>query len=180
MADLTLFPPPPIVSHRDGRIITSSLEVARVFKKNHRDVVKAIKNLACSERFQLRNFAQLIRQYEAGKGALRTQAIYEITREGFMLLAMGFTGPEAMQFKEQFIEAFLELERRVLLDPMARIRERWFSKREKSGWRAVDTRPRRGPCGAGNCANCLPRTPCSVRPTWPSTWASTATAPATR
>jgi len=54
---------------------------------------KAIKNLECPEDFGRRNFAPSNYLNEQGK----QQPAYEITRDGFVLLAMGFTGPKAMR-----------------------------------------------------------------------------------
>lgn len=84
----------------------SSLKVAERFGKRHDDVLKAIRNLGCSPDFYLRNFAEVIREYSNGKGGLQSGPAYEITRDGFALLAMGFTGPEAMKWKEAYISAF--------------------------------------------------------------------------
>lgn len=43
----------------------------------------------------------------------RTYPYYQITRDGFVLLVMGFTGPEALQFQVAYIERFNEMERRL-------------------------------------------------------------------
>lgn len=81
---------------------TNSLLVAKRFKKHHRDVLRAIRNLGCSEEFRLRNFAQSSFINEQGK----TYPCYLMTKDGFSMLAMGFTGREADQWKEAYIEAF--------------------------------------------------------------------------
>lgn len=87
-------------------VTISSLKVAERFGKRHDDVLKAIRNLGCSPEFYLRNFAEVIHEYSNGKGGLQTGPAYEITRDGFALLAMGFTGPEAMKWKVAYIDAF--------------------------------------------------------------------------
>ena len=84
----------------------SSLVVAKRFGKRHDTVLKAIRNLGCPEEFGLRNFAESSYINEQKK----TQPCYQITRDGFALLAMGFTGPEAMKWKVAFIDAFNQLE----------------------------------------------------------------------
>lgn len=45
------------VVERDGQAMVSSLDVARVFEKEHKDVLKAIRTLDCSGDFNRRNFA---------------------------------------------------------------------------------------------------------------------------
>lgn len=76
------------------KVIVSSLDVARVFEKEHRDILKAIRNLDCSLSFNERNFAPV--EYRDSKGELRPA--YQMTRDGFTFLAMGFTGERAAQF----------------------------------------------------------------------------------
>lgn len=80
----------------------SSLKVAERFGKNHRDVLRAIQNLGCPTEFTERNFA--LSEYTDSTG--RKLPSYDITRDGFALLAMGFTGPEAMKWKVAYIDAF--------------------------------------------------------------------------
>ena len=85
--------------------VTNSLLVAKHFKKNHRDVLRAIKNCGCSDEFRQRNFAQSSYINEQGK----SQPMIEMTKDGFSFVAMGFTGKEAAQFKENYIAAFNEM-----------------------------------------------------------------------
>lgn len=84
---------------------TTSLMVAQRFNKNHRDVLRAIKNIDCSPEFNERNFALV--DYVDGKGEKRP--MYRMTKNGFVFLVMGFTGKEAAQFKESYINAFDEM-----------------------------------------------------------------------
>lgn len=96
---------------REDQPITTSLAVAEFFGKRHNDVLRAIRNLDCSPEYHQRNFALMIIDVEIGKGAVRQSPAYRITRDGFVFLAMGFTGPEAARFKEAYIEAFNAMER---------------------------------------------------------------------
>lgn len=91
-----------LVDSEQGMPTTSSLRVAEVFKKNHRDVLRAIKKLECSKGFTERNFA--LSEYVDATG--RKLPYYNITKDGFVFLAMGFTGKEAAKFKEDYINAF--------------------------------------------------------------------------
>lgn len=103
-----------IVEIDDGRMFTTSLIVAEAFEKEHKDVLKAISNLDCSEEFHKRNFAPMVYQAEIGSGAKREFPAYRLTRDGFAFLAMGFTGRKAAAWKEKFLEAFNAMEAALL------------------------------------------------------------------
>jgi Rha family phage regulatory protein len=98
------------IQRKDNRAVTSSRDVAETFGKLHKDVLKAIQNIECSEDFNRRNFAPIT--YIDTRG--RVQPEYEMTRDGFTLLAMGFTGKDAMNFKEDYIAAFNAMEKRII------------------------------------------------------------------
>jgi Rha family phage regulatory protein len=89
---------------------TTSLLIADKFGKRHGNVIRAIENLDCSREFSRLNFES--RDYLDGRGKL--QKSYDISRDGFSRLAMGFTGPGAAQWQEQFIAAFGKMERELL------------------------------------------------------------------
>ena len=97
---------PPALLMADGQPTATSLQVAEHFGKRHGDVIRAIRNLGCSDGYRERNFALTINRVPGPKGALRDEPMYHITRDGFALLAMGFTGKEAMRWKEAYIAAF--------------------------------------------------------------------------
>lgn len=90
----------------DGRITTTSLQIAEHFGKRHKNVMQAISNLDCSAEFNRLNFQPV--EYLDAKGEKRP--CYRITRDGFVFLAMGFTGKEAAQWKEAYITAFNSME----------------------------------------------------------------------
>lgn len=95
-----------LVNLNGGKPSTTSLVVAERFGKRHDTVLRAIRNLECSPEFNARNFAAV--EYIDGKNEKRP--MYFITRDGFAFLAMGFTGREAAQWKEKFLEAFNAME----------------------------------------------------------------------
>lgn len=99
-----------IVEADDGGMFTTSLIVAQAFEKEHKDVLKAISNLECSEEFSRRNFAHT--PYVHPQNG-QTYPAYRLTRDGFAFLAMGFTGKRAAIWKEKFLEAFNAMERRL-------------------------------------------------------------------
>lgn len=85
---------------------TTSLAIAERFGKRHADVLRAIDNLDCSRDFYQRNFASVITEYKNGKGGTQKAPAFNITKDGFAFLVMGFTGKEAAAWKERYIEAF--------------------------------------------------------------------------
>ena len=89
-----------------GNPVTSSLLIADKFQKRHSDVLRAISNLSCSEHFFQRNFASVENQLV---GSVK-EKYYIITKSGFAFLVMGFTGKQAGQFKEDYINAFDKME----------------------------------------------------------------------
>ncbi|MGZ5055464.1 MAG: Rha family transcriptional regulator [Methylobacter sp.] len=108
-----LFPETLLVDIADGHTFTTSLKVAEHFQKQHKDVLKAIKKLLadCLDSvFAERNFAPSKYQVIGGKNSTRHEEMYLLTEEGFALLAMGFTGKQALQWKIDFLTAFRSME----------------------------------------------------------------------
>lgn len=98
--------------HQSGdRLIVTSLEISNHFGRQHKDVLKAIGNLECSDGFRQRNFAPTVYHRPNPSGGKPLQSpMYEITRDGFTFLCMGFTGQQAAVWKERYIEAFNQME----------------------------------------------------------------------
>jgi Rha family phage regulatory protein len=92
----------PVVHVYRNQVTTSSLDVADYFGKQHKSVLRAIQNLECSEEFRRLNFAPSSYVNEQNK----KQPCFEITKDGFTMLAFGFTGKKAAEFKERYINAF--------------------------------------------------------------------------
>lgn len=99
-----------LVEVRNGKVVTTSLEVAKYFGKEHKVVLKSIRELDCSLDFQRHNFMPLFYISELHGGGKMKQPMYYLTRDGFTFLAMGFTGKVAARFKEAYIEAFNKME----------------------------------------------------------------------
>lgn len=96
----------PCVTVENGRAVTTSVAIAEFFRKMHKDVLKKIDNLECSEKFSERNFAPAEYLDEQGK----KRPMYQITKNGFIFLVMGFTGKKAAAFKEAYIAEFDRME----------------------------------------------------------------------
>lgn len=99
-----------LVALRDGHARASSLVVAEKFGKQHKHVMRAVRGLldACSDLEP--NFGLMVQQVAIGSGAQRNSHYYEMDRKGFTLLAMGFTGPRALEWKIAYIDAFDRME----------------------------------------------------------------------
>ena len=97
----------------NGAVRTTSLEIAKVFEKNHKDVLRTIMCLDLPQDFGRRNFAPSEYSWVNNLGKEVKSKMYLITRDGFTLLAMGFTGAKAMQFKIAYIEAFNTMEAKL-------------------------------------------------------------------
>lgn len=80
--------------------------IAERFGKQHKDVIRSINELYCSDEFRERNFAP------SSYTSLQNKQIVEylVTKDGFSFLVMGFTGEFAGYWKEQYIKAFNDME----------------------------------------------------------------------
>lgn len=87
--------------------VVSSLDVAETFGKRHADVLRDIESLQCSADFTERNFALSSYKDISGKSNKK----YAMTRDGFTILVMGYTGDIAMKFKEAYIKQFNAMEK---------------------------------------------------------------------
>lgn len=96
----------PQVTVENGRAVTTSVAVAEYFGKRHDNVIQKIKLLDCSSEFNALNFKDVT--YTDAKGEKRPA--YQITKNGFVFLVMGFTGKKAAAFKEAYIAEFDRME----------------------------------------------------------------------
>lgn len=111
-----------LVIMKDQQAVTTSLQVAEVFGKEHKVVLKAIdelkegvaENSADSFDGVAQNYADLFYEdtYIHPQNKQKYRQII-MNRDGFTLLAMGFTGKKALQFKLQYINAFNEMEKTI-------------------------------------------------------------------
>lgn len=93
------------LNKREVNVVTS-LDIAETFEKRHDNVLKDIRELKCSDEFRLLNFEESTYDNSQNK----KQPMYYITRDGFTLLVMGYTGEKAMKFKEAYINQFNQME----------------------------------------------------------------------
>lgn len=98
-----------LVIMKSKQALTTSLKVAETFSKEHKVVMRAIKNLAAQNCTVEKMFVEST--YVDSRG--HEQPMYYMNRDGFTLLAMGFTGKDAMKFKLEYIEAFNKMEQMI-------------------------------------------------------------------
>jgi Rha family phage regulatory protein len=94
----------------EDRLMVSSKEVAEKFGKEHFNVLKDIRELQVSDLFRLLNFEVTSEKDSQG---IDRKVVY-MTKDGFFLLAFGFTGKKALQWKLGFLEAFNKMEHTIL------------------------------------------------------------------
>ncbi|MFC4652666.1 Rha family transcriptional regulator [Lactococcus nasutitermitis] len=93
-----------LVFTENGQALASSKKVADSFDKQHKDVLEIIDNLV-AEKSAAKFFAET-----TYKNRGKEYRMYVMTRDGFTLLAMGFNGKKALDFKIKYIEAFNKME----------------------------------------------------------------------
>ncbi|EAK6256290.1 hypothetical protein B9000_07340 [Campylobacter coli] len=92
----------------NDQVTTTSLDIAAVFNKRHDNIIAKIETFP-KDSFTDLNFK--VSKYIDSTG--RILPCYKITRDGFSLLVMGFTGEKAYKWKILFIKAFNEMEKRL-------------------------------------------------------------------
>jgi len=97
-----------LVIMHDQQAVTTSLQVANNFEKDHKNVLQSIKNLAAENSATKNMFAE---GTYVNRG--KEYPMYYMNRDGFSLLAMGFTGKKALQFKLKYIDAFNQMEKQL-------------------------------------------------------------------
>jgi Rha family phage regulatory protein len=97
---------------QNGQAVTNSRQVAENFGKEHKHVMESIRSL--HSQISTAEFSTLFSEseYKASNG--KTNPEYLMNRDGFTLLAMGFTGQKATEWKIKYIQAFNEMEKQQL------------------------------------------------------------------
>lgn len=90
----------------EGRPVTSSRIVAEYFGKRHNDVLRGIRDLIEKNTDLSKSFIAREEQVETGNGASRSNPAFLMDQKGFCILAMGFTGAKALEFKCAFYDEF--------------------------------------------------------------------------
>lgn len=95
-----------LVIMKNRQAVTTSLQVSVNFKKRHDHILRDVDAM----KKDVPNFGEMFSQATTTDSYGRERRIYYMNRDGFSLLAMGFTGKKALQFKLKYIKAFNEME----------------------------------------------------------------------
>lgn len=99
---------------KENEIVTTSLIVAETFNKDHKNVIRKIDSLIDQlEDSSILSRPNLFEKTEYNNAQNKSMPMYYINRDGFTLLAMGFTGKEALEWKLKYIEAFNRMEKTI-------------------------------------------------------------------
>lgn len=100
----------PEVTNNNGKIVTTSIAVASYFHKRHDHVLDKIRSVMedCEPSYRLPNFRVCSENSKLQNG--KPQPFFELTRDAFVLIVMGFTGKKALQWKIDYINAFNKME----------------------------------------------------------------------
>lgn len=108
-----------LVKVRNNQVVVSSRQVAEKFGKLHKDVLENIRNILVAENSATKFYQETNHEYRGQKFPE-----YLMNRDGFTLLAMGFTGKEALQWKIKYIAAFNEMEAQLNGKPVSLLKEK--------------------------------------------------------
>lgn len=95
-----------LVTIMDSQAVVSSQSIANKFDKRHDRVLRAIDDA----RKGIPNFGEMFSETPLPDSYGRFHRAYLMNRDGFCLIAMGFTGKEAMKWKLKYIKAFNRME----------------------------------------------------------------------
>lgn len=105
-----------LVIMHDKQVVTTSLALAEVFEKKHQHVLRDIDTLK-----DVSNFGQMFFESNEPDSYGRNRRIYFMNRDGFTLIAMGYTGSKAMEFKLKYIDAFNRMEEQIKSESQFRL-----------------------------------------------------------
>lgn len=102
-----------VFRNANGVPVTTSYLVAETFGKPHKNVLRDIDSLECSDNLRRLNFELSFKIRELPNGGSKEERFYYIGKDGFTFLAMGYTGKKAAEFKEKYIAAFNAMQRTI-------------------------------------------------------------------
>lgn len=95
-----------LVNVYEGRVVVSTLDIAKHFNKIHYNILRDIRNLECSEEFIKQNFIESTYYNNRGK----QYPCYLLTLKGFIFLTSSFTGSKLTQLKEEFSDTLSKVQ----------------------------------------------------------------------
>lgn len=112
----------PVVSAQGSEAMADSRDVAAYFDKDHKRVLQTIREMKCSDDFRRHNFVPFKIKDLSGESTSHVT----MTKNGFIFLAMGFTGDKAAKFKESYIAAFDVMEAELRTKPTINLNDPAF------------------------------------------------------
>lgn len=103
-----------LVEVKNNQVVVSSRQVAEKFGKEHKNILASINDILAAE-----NSATKFYQETTFENRGKQYPEYLMNRDGFTLLAMGFTGKDALQWKLKYIAAFNEMENKLKGKPVS-------------------------------------------------------------
>lgn len=98
-----------LVEIHQNRIVTSSLQIAELFEKQHKNIMQRIERSTAENSALLEHVMKS--EYTASNG--KSNPMYYLDRDAFSYIVMGFTGTKAADWKWKYIQAFNEMERKL-------------------------------------------------------------------
>jgi len=103
-----------LIQVKENKTVTTSIIVAEKFNKEHRNVLRKIESIISEIKTGSKLSASKFFEKSETKDAHgQNRPMYYMNRDGFTLLAMGFTGKEALVWKIKYIEAFNAMEKKL-------------------------------------------------------------------
>lgn len=106
-----------ILSTQNGEPVASSRQIAESFGKEHKDTLECIRQILAAENSATKSMFYETTYENRGK----QYPMYLMNRDGFTLLAMGFTGKAALEWKLKYIQAFNEMEKKLSTPQMPKL-----------------------------------------------------------
>jgi len=116
MSNSITITPEQFIFAQGEELITTSLKIAEAFGKRHDNIIRTIHRILpqVSDSFGKLNFEETVVERENPSGGLAIKSrMYNITKDGFLILVMGFTGQQAMTIKEAYITAFNQMAKKL-------------------------------------------------------------------
>ena len=95
-----------LLYEKKDRVCCSSLQVAQEFNKEHKNVIRDIRELDCSEGFRTLNFEPTLQTVDMPHGAKRKEPMFLMSKDGFAFLVFGYRGTKAAAIKEEYLRRF--------------------------------------------------------------------------
>lgn len=124
-----------LVKIKSKAVVTDSLIVAESFKKQHKDVLKKIRNVIRDDVDNELNFAPV--DFKDAKGETREK--YIMDRRSFSILCMSFTGKRALKWKNRFYDAFEAMEKALVQQICQKNNSNWIEHRNSGKMVRRDT-----------------------------------------